>query len=277
MRSRRSCSIRADRTLSREVPRIRRATIALVSSESLEHELAEIAIRVTSQRLFREAALERLGRSVHFDAAFFDALNPRVPVENGVWSGFDLTAINASARQWDQYAVDLARWRDAALDAGGVAVDTDVFSSRERSRLHYFTDFARPLGIKSCALVHLLVRGRLIAGVGLCRTGTSKRSFNDAETNLLRRVAAVLALGDAAHQLAPQVAPLAERRVVCVDERLSLRQREIVACVALGHTNAQIAKIVTLSPNTVRNSLAEIFRVIGVANRAELVRHAVLR
>ncbi len=248
-----------------------------MSLESLQRDLADVAVGAVTQRAFREAALDRLAQSIAFDAAFFDALNPRVPVRDGVWRGLDLSAVAASTRRWDQYAVDLARWRDAALASGGVAVDIEVFSARERTRLEYFTQFARPLGIAACALTHLVLRGRVIAAIGLCRTGRSVRPFAKTDTDLLRAVAPLLALGDAVHSAQAQPAPLAETRVICVDERLSTRQREIVAGVALGHTNAQIARALSLSPNTVRNALAEIFRVIGVANRAELVRHAVLR
>lgn len=244
---------------------------------SVEFELAELGVAAPSQLAFRGAALEWLAGAVRHDAAFFHALNPRVPIETGVWRALDTAAIAASRRRWDQYAVDLGRWRDAALARGGVAADTDVFSVRERARLPYFVEFARPLCIRTCALVHLLVRGRISAVVGLCRTRAAAGAFSASDLATLRRAAPVLALGDAVHHALPYPAPLAQQRVVCVDERLSARQRDVVAHVALGHTNAQIARALGASPHTIRNQLAAIFRVIGAANRAELVRLAVLR
>jgi DNA-binding CsgD family transcriptional regulator len=63
----------------------------------------------------------------------------------------------------------------------------------------------------------------------------------------------------------------------CFDQRLTPRQRDIVERVALGHTNDQIGEALGLSPNTVRNLLTETRRRLGAANRAELVRLAVLR
>jgi DNA-binding CsgD family transcriptional regulator len=47
--------------------------------------------------------------------------------------------------------------------------------------------------------------------------------------------------------------------------------------VALGHTNDAIARALGLSPNTLRNHLAEVFRRLGAANRADVVRLSVLR
>jgi DNA-binding CsgD family transcriptional regulator len=72
-----------------------------------------------------------------------------------------------------------------------------------------------------------------------------------------------------------RIAPPTQLR--CSDQRLTPRQRELVERVALGHTNAQIAAALSLSENTVRNLLTATRQRIGAANRAELVRLAVLR
>lgn len=62
----------------------------------------------------------------------------------------------------------------------------------------------------------------------------------------------------------------------CEDQWLTGRQREIVEHVAMGHTNGAIAQAMGISPNTLRNHLVEVFRRLGAANRAEVVRLAVL-
>ena len=58
---------------------------------------------------------------------------------------------------------------------------------------------------------------------------------------------------------------------------LSLRQREIVALVAQGMTNAAIADALGLSHRTVENHLAQIFKILDIGSRSQLVRFAVDR
>ena len=102
-------------------------------------------------------------------------------------------------------------------------------------------------------------------------------AFTAAEAATLGAVAPALALADALLQgldAAPQ-RPV-PTRLRCEDQRLTARQREIVELVAMGHTNAAIAAALAVSPNTLRNHLAEVFRRLGASNRADVVRLAVL-
>ncbi len=61
------------------------------------------------------------------------------------------------------------------------------------------------------------------------------------------------------------------RRAVQPDRALSERQRQILAQVAQGKTNAQIAAETGLSRRTVEAHRARLMRAIGVGNGAELV------
>jgi two-component system response regulator NreC len=58
-----------------------------------------------------------------------------------------------------------------------------------------------------------------------------------------------------------------------VDE-LTPREREVMRCIALGHTNAEIATMLSVSVRTVENHRASVLRKLGLRTRAELVRHA---
>jgi DNA-binding NarL/FixJ family response regulator len=62
---------------------------------------------------------------------------------------------------------------------------------------------------------------------------------------------------------APQVFP-----------ELSDREREILALVAQGHTNAEVAERLVLSPKTVRNHVSNILSKLQVADRAEAILRA---
>jgi two-component system response regulator NreC len=56
--------------------------------------------------------------------------------------------------------------------------------------------------------------------------------------------------------------------------RLTEREREVLRLIALGHTNAEMAKLLFLSLRTVETHRANIHRKLGSDSRADLVRHA---
>jgi DNA-binding NarL/FixJ family response regulator len=53
--------------------------------------------------------------------------------------------------------------------------------------------------------------------------------------------------------------------------QLTSREREVLALVAAGRSNAQIAAELFLSPKTVRNNVSNIFAKLHVADRAEAI------
>jgi DNA-binding CsgD family transcriptional regulator len=53
-------------------------------------------------------------------------------------------------------------------------------------------------------------------------------------------------------------------------QNLTLRESQIVALVAEGKTNSQIALQLDISPNTVRAHLETVFLKLGISNRVEL-------
>lgn len=55
---------------------------------------------------------------------------------------------------------------------------------------------------------------------------------------------------------------------------LTRREREVLRFVALGHTNPEIAEMLSISVRTVENHRANITRRLGVQTRAALVLHA---
>lgn len=52
---------------------------------------------------------------------------------------------------------------------------------------------------------------------------------------------------------------------------LTAREREVLALIASGHSNATIAKTLSLSPKTVRNHISSVFAKLRVAGRAEAI------
>src|SRR5207245_11037036 len=57
--------------------------------------------------------------------------------------------------------------------------------------------------------------------------------------------------------------------------RLTPREREILSLVAIGYTNREIAERFSLSGDTVKHHLSNIFDKVGASNRVELTLFAV--
>jgi len=70
---------------------------------------------------------------------------------------------------------------------------------------------------------------------------------------------------------------LAGKTVVDRYELLSEREREIFQLVAEGHSNKEVAELLSISPTTVETHRAHILQKLGVHNTAELVLYAVRR
>ena len=78
------------------------------------------------------------------------------------------------------------------------------------------------------------------------------------------RAVRMVALGQEVFAPAPDGAEVA----------LSPREREVVAHISQGSTNAEIARALFLSPHTVKEHTSAIYRKLGVRNRAEAVKAA---
>ena len=66
----------------------------------------------------------------------------------------------------------------------------------------------------------------------------------------------------------------AGRKKLSPADRLTPREREIVAGVAAGESNREIAQRLTLAEATVKHHISNIFDKLGVSNRAELAAYA---
>lgn len=252
--------------------------MAVDPHEPLEHDLAmRLAVVGSEARTlidFRTRALSLLRERVPFDRAAFHAFSPRVPLETGVFVDLDVAMLARSVSQWDAFAVELGRMRDLA-NTSRVAWDREAFPAASASRARFHELIGAPLRVRSMLIVHLTVRDAVRSVIALF--GKHEDTFDARHVAFLRRVAPTLALADALLQH-DEAAPRAAlpTKLVCGDGRLTPRQRQIVEHVAMGHTNAEIATAMGLSPNTLRNHLAAIFTRVGASNRADLVRLAVL-
>jgi DNA-binding CsgD family transcriptional regulator len=241
---------------------------------ALIRELCSMAMSAGELADYRHAVLERLRREIHFDAALFHELSPRVPLSRAAIMGIDESLLRVNSAGWDEAAVYLQPMMDVALRQGGAVTDLEAFPLHSRRRREWGRRVAKPLGITGLLAGHLMSRGRILGAVVLMRR---KRSFNRSERHWLGCLLECLTLGDAYWQTFEQdrFAGLLIQPV-CRDQRLTPRQRQVVEAVALGRTNRQIAEMLRISPNTVRNTLANVCERLGAGNRADVVRLAVL-
>jgi DNA-binding CsgD family transcriptional regulator len=240
----------------------------------IDRDLAEMARTSTGLSSWRRAALDRLRLELPFDAALFHELSPRVPLDRGALIGIDRSAFEERG-DWDENAVLFGRLRDLALAQAGVAIDREAFTRGSVPMQAWQARVLRRLKIATAMLAHLEVRSRIVSVVMIARR---RGRFTLADRAALTSVVPTLAACDALVQHLERGVSLGPPRALeCVDQRLTDRQRELVLLVALGHTNAEIARALAISENTVRNALVTVRAKLGAANRAEIVRLAVLR
>jgi DNA-binding NarL/FixJ family response regulator len=143
--------------------------------------------------------------------------------------------------------------RAAARFAEGLATDGDAARQAFEDAIELFARSGLPFEAG---------RARLALASVLQRLGRGDAARREAE----RARAAFAALGAAGEQR--RAATLASRG------ELSRREREVLALVADGRTNAEIAKALVLSEHTVHRHVANILAKLGTSSRAAAVARA---
>jgi len=106
---------------------------------------------------------------------------------------------------------------------------------------------------------------------------------DSADTDLIRGVAAVAAGKSFFSPVAAKVMlddylrHLAQKGIVDPYEALSEREREVFQLIAEGHSNKEIAELLSISVTTVETHRSHILQKLDVHNTAELVLYAVRR
>jgi two-component system response regulator DevR len=103
---------------------------------------------------------------------------------------------------------------------------------------------------------------------------------NVSRTELLKAVRAV-AMGqsllnpETAQRARSRMAAMADGRDIIQGEELTEREREVLALVARGYTNKQIAEKLSVSEKTARNHVSHILEKLGLSRRSEAAAYAV--
>jgi len=113
----------------------------------------------------------------------------------------------------------------------------------------------------------------------------ARRAFTAGALGCVTKDLADEELGPAVHAarrceeyVSPRMAaPLDALKRTLTDNRLTQREVEVLRLIALGHTSAEIADKLHLSPRTIETHRAHICRKLGLRTRAGLVRYALQR
>lgn len=157
------------------------------------------------------------------------------------------------------------------LAGGGRRLQTisDHWSLAQFERTGLYGEFFAPLGVSDqITVVFTPMMATRIAAVSVDR---GRRGFDDPDRVALALLAPHLATAQANAQRFSRglsTAPTAEGAAPADGyERLTDRQREILGLIAAGHTNAQIARRLDVSPDTVRKHVESILSRLGASNR----------
>lgn len=145
--------------------------------------LIGLAGELPSADLFERAVLELCQREVGFDVAF---LSIKGAEASPAVLGLSPEIVAQTVRGGAVYERELAPVKAAALQARGVAIDTEVFGERGMQRHAYYREVARQVGGRHSLLGYVPLRGRIVAGLMLGRSGPG---FSAAE---VARVEALL-------------------------------------------------------------------------------------
>lgn len=217
-----------------------------------------------------------------FEKRFFEYLKPIVGFDAvcSVWSGSDGGVRTVTAPEYGEarmredfpgYMGELSPEELSGFAAPLPAVDLDVVSRPRRERLAVYRDLLTPLGV-SVFVTNVWHCRFGVFGFHFSRMGAVRR-FRGAELRRLEHVLPSMKLAEALLASDALSVQASSDRLEQWGPQWGLTKREQDAArlVARGFRNAEIASILRISPNTVRNHIVSAFRKADVSTRAELV------
>jgi DNA-binding CsgD family transcriptional regulator len=239
-----------------------------ITTGYLIRDLAEVAMGVGSAEEFRDHALARLTEAVGADAGSYCSV------------GQDPTGLSAALIGTVAPVAQLVRAvREVTPEelqrslVPWTQQDADVLTAERRDRLYLYRGYLAAFGITRFALRGWRAGNRM-CWVTLARTGPhDRRRFFARAASILDACFPVVALGERAHgRLQSSLAQLIPKdRTPEILESLTTCEAKVVGLLERGLTNREIASLLGLSVNTVRNRVASAFKRAGASRRAELV------
>jgi DNA-binding CsgD family transcriptional regulator len=153
--------------------------------------------------------------------------------------------------------------RRVADSSASVLTLADVDSRAEPAPSRY-RGYLQDLGVGDVACMYLRSAGAIVGGIGLLRERGAPR-FAGPEVGMLRRLHPLL---EHAYVYAPRPELLPGHAPAVAG--LTPREAEVAQLVAIGATNAEIARALSVSLATVKTHLTQIYAKLGLRSRTQL-------
>jgi DNA-binding CsgD family transcriptional regulator len=206
---------------------------------------------------FPEPVLESLRRLVPCDVVAYHERLPggRILAYSGEPRGKMTPAIREASRRLEA--------EDVLKPAGGARKYSDFFSTREYHRSPIYLEVGRPLGVEDMVRLWIDPAGAFGARLEFDRPDRGFQEADRTALDLLRP-----------HLLRFVLNALTRRRRAAPTGRvgrLTPREREILEHVAVGRTNTEVARLLWISPGTVRKHLENAYEKLEVHTRTAAV------
>lgn len=236
--------------------------------DAVERELgliAEMALGARDLGEFERDWLEALRRSIGFETGCSVWTNHRGVTLHAATLGYPERVLR---ERFSLYMGELTGGEVAAFSSGKPAIDTDVVSAHRRESLTVYRELLLPSSV-GCFVTNVWNSRWGVFGFHLARPrGTSR--FVSRHVERLSHLIVGVKLGQAL-LAADQLRASPDGGWWAAAWGLSRRECDMVRLVARGLSNPEIGALLRVSPHTVRNHLASVFRKAAVSTRAELV------
>lgn len=237
-------------------------------------EFLEVASEVDGIDPFPDPVFTALRRLIPADVVSYGDYHSdgagwrRQPVRwQGVTRG-DLTADIRRAHLRLTHQMPHPPW---ARNAGRAVRWSDLMSRNRLHRLDIYAEIGRPLGLEHTLELWVLIPGAIAGGLAFDR---SERDFSERDVRVLETLRPhLLQLWRNARLRRSVADSLFTSPAAGV---LTPREREVLAWVARGKTNREIAAALYLAPGTVRKHLDNVYAKLDVGSRAGAVARAFL-
>jgi DNA-binding CsgD family transcriptional regulator len=232
----------------------------MTKTQDLVGGFAEMIVGTLEPSELWPAMLRKVQQVVGFDAGYIAASWGSATEGRGAVAEHDAAFLRQNL---GRYLAEI-RAEEVALYTDRARVHHDVWPLARQQELAVFRELLIPTGMKHM-LVRTSVRRGNVAGFNLERR--SDKPFTERELLLVDLIAPFLHVAEVMTRCSHDDSLSDE---FAREHHLTKRENQLVALAARGLQNTEIALLMGVSSNTVRNTLVRIYLKVGVANRAEL-------
>jgi len=216
---------------------------------------------------YSPALLDRLGRLVPNAVASYQEADLRARRFGTIISD-DPEDNEGDDLYWALGPCPIADYRVRTGDLTSIRM-SDVIGRTRWHELPLYREYFRPFAIENAVDLGLGAGRDWYRSVVLLRERDDP-DFSDRDRAVLESLRPHLRAREARAALrqALESAPLSSPGLDDSDPQLTAREREVVALVAEGNTNAEIAAVLWVTPGTVKKHLENVYLKLGVGSRA---------